>query len=219
MKPYYSHAGIEIYCGDCKEILPSLPKCDLLLTDPPYGLKENAHRVASRGKLAATTDYGSFEWDSEPASDALISLCVASAKESIIWGGNYFTVPPSRGWLVWDKRNGGNCFADCELAWTNLKTSVRMFSFLWNGMMRAGEWKDKPRVHPAQKPVELMHWCLSFAPEAKLVLDPFTGSGTALVAAKNAGKQAIGIDREERYCEIAAKRLAQEVFQFPTEAA
>lgn len=208
MEPYYSHAGITIYHGDCREILPTLPKCDLLLTDPPYGLQENAHRVASRTKLAATTDYGDFTWDQEPAHNDLIQASIVAATSAIIWGGNYFNVPPSRGWLVWDKQNGNNNFADAELAWTNLETSVRIFRFLWAGMLRAGEWANKPRVHPAQKPVELMHWCLTFAPESKSILDPFMGSGTVLAAAKNTGRTAVGIDREERYCEIAAKRLS-----------
>lgn len=211
--PYYEHNGITIYHGDCKEILPLIVRADLVLTDPPYGLKENAHRVASRTKLAETTDYGDFSWDSEPASEEEIAATLAAAPKAIIWGGNYFGLQPSRGWLVWDKLNSGN-FADCELAWTNLKTSVRLFRFMWNGMLRDGEARGEKRVHPAQKPVELMTWCLSFVPEARLVLDPFMGSGTTLVAAKNLGLRAIGIDTEEHNCEIAAKRLRQEILPF-----
>jgi DNA modification methylase len=213
MKPYYSHAGITIYHGDCREILPTLPKCDLLLTDPPYGVGENAHRIASRSKAAKTTDYGEFTWDTDPASRDEIEASLAAAKDCIIWGGNYFRLPPARGWLVWDKQNSGN-FADAELAWTNLKMSVRIFRFLWNGMIRAGEWRDKPRVHPTQKPTELLHWCIGFAPDAQTIIDPFMGSGTTLVASKNLGRKGIGIEMEEKYCEIAAKRLSQEVFDF-----
>lgn len=210
-KPYYDDGrGIVIYHGDCREILPLLPKVDLVLTDPPYGIGENAHRIASRTKLAKTTDYGSFDWDSEPASKDEINATRDSAKQLIIWGGNYFHLPPSRGWLVWDKDNSGN-FADCELAWTNLKMSVRMFRFTWNGMIRAGESRGVKRFHPTQKPVELMRWCLSFAPDAQTILDPFMGSGTTLRAAKDLGRQAIGIEINEAYCEIASKRLAQEV--------
>jgi DNA modification methylase len=214
MKPYYEHAGITIYHGDCLEVLPQLPVCDLVLTDPPYGVGENSHRIASRGKLAATTDYGDFDWDSEPASKAEIEATIAAGPLCIIWGGNYFNVPPARGWLVWDKQNGANDFADCELAWTNLKISVRIFRFLWNGMIRAGELRNIPRSHPTQKPRELMAWCLAFVPEANLVLDPFMGSGSVLAAAKTQNRRAIGIEIEEKYCEIAAKRLAQEVLEF-----
>ena len=243
MKPYFEEDGITIYHGDCREIIPCLPVafcrgcgvpladesilaihvaaghaigpfCDLVLTDPPYGIGENAYRVANRGKLAKTTDYGDFDWDKEPASGEEIELTLKAAPKAIIWGGNYFDLPPSRGWLVWDKQNGDNCFADCELAWSNLEMSVRVFRFLWNGMIRAGEWRDKPRVHPTQKPDELMHWCLSFEPDAFRVIDPFMGSGTTLVSAKKQNREAIGIEIEEKYCEIAAKRLAQKVLQF-----
>ncbi len=213
IEPYYQDEYSTLYHGNCREILPTLEPVDLVLTDPPYGIKENAFRIASRSKLAKTTDYGSFDWDSKPASKELIELCIQKSTIAIIWGGNYFHLPPSRGWLVWDKLNSGN-FADCELAWSNAKTSVRIFRFLWNGMIRAGEARRRPRFHPTEKPVELMSWCLSFAPKAKTVLDPFMGSGTTLRAAKNSGIKAIGIELEEKYCEIAAKRLAQAVFDF-----
>ena len=161
MTPYYQDdaAQITIWHGDMREVLPELGSFDLVLTDPPYGIKENCHRVASRGKLTRATDYGSFDWDNEPASKGEIDLMLRHSKNAIIWGGNYFQVPPARGWLVWDKLNGKNHFADGELAWTNLDQSVRIFRFLWNGMMRAGEGKKQKRVHPTQKPVELMTWC------------------------------------------------------------
>jgi DNA modification methylase len=213
MKPYYQEKGITIYCADMRCVLQELELADLLLTDPPYGLQENAHRVASRTKLARTTDYGSFDWDREPASSEEIRIARLAAKQAIIWGGNYFDLPPSRGWLVWDKQNSGN-FADAELAWTDLKISVRIFRFTWNGMIREGKWRGVPRVHPAQKPDELMSWCLAFVPEAETIIDPFMGSGTTLVAAKLQCRKAIGIEIEEKYCEIAAKRLAQEVLEF-----
>lgn len=213
MKPYYQDAAVTIYHGDCREIVPTLGKFDLLLTDPPYGIGENAHRVAARTKLAKTTDYGDFSWDSKPADRDLIDLCIQSADTSIIWGGNYFHLPPSRGWLVWDKINSGN-FADGELAWTNAKMSVRIFRFMWNGMIRSGEARGQKRVHPTQKPLELFTWCLSFLPKSKTILDPFSGSGTTGRAAKDLGKTAVLIEQEERYCEKSAKRMQQEVLAF-----
>lgn len=210
LKPYYDDGnGIQIYLGDCREILPHLEPVDLVLTDPPYGVGENAHRIASRTKLAATIDYGDFDWDSEPASKEEIDITLKAGKHAIVWGGNYFHLPPSRGWLVWDKLNSGN-FADCELAWTNLKMSVRIFRHMWNGMLRESE-RDTKRVHPTQKPIALMHWCLSWMPEAKTVIDPFMGSGTTLRACKDLSLRAVGIDTSERNCSIAVKRLAQEV--------
>jgi len=212
IKPYYSTKLGDLYLGSCLDIMPEIEQVDLVIADPPYGLKENAYRVANRGKLAKTTNYGNFDWDSKPASKEEIKAIIAAGKKAIIWGGNYFNVEPARGWLVWDKQNSGN-FADCELAWTNLKMSVRIFRFMWNGMLRQGEARGKARVHPAQKPVELMMWCLSFAPNAKLILDPYLGSGTSAIACEILGKRWIGIEISEEYCEIAAKRIEAEASQ------
>lgn len=219
MKPYYEHAGITIYHGDCRDILPYIQKCDLVLTDPPYGIGESNERALSRGKLAKPTDYGHFEWDKSKPSQEDMYRISTMGKYSIVWGGNYFHFYPSSCWLVWDKINGANDFADCELAWTNLPKAVRLFKFMWNGMLRDGEARGVKRVHPTQKPLELMTWCIKLRgqlnwEENNTVLDPFMGSGTTLRAAKDLGRKAIGIDIEEKYCEIAAKRLSQEVFNF-----
>jgi len=214
MTPYYQHAGITIYHGDCREIMPMLPKCDLLLTDPPYGIGEAAGKNKSRGKLAIAKDYGDMNWDNVPANDADLFLARQQTTSQIIFGGNYFSLPPSSCWLVWDKVNGDSDFADCELAWTNRKSAVRMFRWRWNGMLQEDMSHKEKRVHPTQKPLALMKWCLSLFHDTKTVLDPYCGSGTTLVAAKAMGLTSIGIEREEKYCEIAAKRLIQEVFDF-----
>ena len=129
-------------------------------------------------------------------------------EKQIIFGGNYFTLPPTTCWLVWDKLNGDTDFADCELAWTNLKKAVRRKTHLWNGMIRKG---GEDRYHPAQKPLEVITWALGHAGEVKTIFDPFAGSGTTGRAAKDLGLHCTMIEREERYCEIAAKRMAQEV--------
>jgi len=119
------------------------------------------------------------------------------------------------GWLVWDKRNDGNTFSDCELAWTNQRKCIRIFRHMWNGMLQEhnGRFKE-PKLHPTMKPLPLMKWCLARFPEAGSVLDAFMGSGTTLVAAKEMGLKAIGIEREEYYCEVAVERLSQEAFDF-----
>lgn len=215
MKPYYQDDFVTIIHGDCREIVPTLGKFDLLLTDPPYGLGEsNSKKRASRVKLAIPTVYAeSSDWD-KPINPSLVWAAVESAKWSIIWGGNYFPVAPSACWLVWNKLNGDNDFADCELAWTNLPRAVRKFDFLWNGMIRAGEARGVPRVHPTQKPVELMRWCITLAGDVQTILDPFAGSCTTGRAAKDLGRKCVCIEREEKYCEIGAKRMQQEVLQF-----
>lgn len=194
-----------LYLGDCLEILKSLPKVDACITDPPYGINENAHRIANRGKLAKTIDYGEFDWDKQPASEERIASCIASANQVIIFGGNYFTLPPSRCWLVWDKQNTGD-FADCELAWTNLNGSVRIFRHMWNGMIRDSE-RNIQRVHPTQKPIALMEWCIEKCKNAETIIDPFMGSGTTGIASMKMNKEFIGIEKDERYFDIACKRI------------
>jgi len=216
IKPYYQDGknGITIYCADCREILPELPKVDLVLTDPPYGLKQNTHRVAGRGKLARTTDYGDFGWD-ELVDRDLIDQIILAGKHAIVFGGNYYGLRSDTCWLIWDKDNSGD-FADCEMAWTNLPGSLRRIIYRWNGMLQENMKDKEKRYHPTQKPVAVMKWAIATA-DKKLdtvcndIIDPMMGSGSTLVAAKQLGRKAIGIEIEEKYCAIAVKRLAQEV--------
>lgn len=212
MRPYYDEEGITLYHGDCSIILPTLGQADLLLTDPPYGLGEAAGKNRSRSKIAKAKDYGDAHWDDAPPARWLVDLMRSKATWQIIFGGNYFELPPASCWLVWDKENGESDFADCELAWTNLKSAVRRKRHRWAGMLQADMANKEARVHPTQKPLAVISWAMSLAPvDVETVLDPFAGSGTTLVAAKNAGKRAVGIEREERYCEAAARRLSQGV--------
>jgi DNA modification methylase len=211
MTPYYEESGITIYYADCRDLLPTLPKLDLVLTDPPYGINENPRKIAAREQLAKVRDYGDFAWDKR--RPGFIPDVIATARSSIIFGGNFYNLPPASCWLVWDKDNSGD-FADCELAWSNLKGAVRKFRWRWNGMLREPGEPKEHRYHPTQKPLPLMKWCLQIAKLPQTILDPFMGSGTTLRAAKDLGLSAIGIEIEERYCEIAANRLRQEVLNF-----
>lgn len=195
-----------LYLTNCTEMVPLSVPVDLLLTDPPYGIGESSKKNDSRGRAARPTDYGEYDWDQEPPSSAAITACKASAHRSIIWGGNYFDLPAASKWLVWDKQNSGD-FADCELAWTNLPGAVRIFRHMWNGMLRASE-RNAPRVHPTQKPIALMEWCISQAGEVATVFDPFMGSGTTGVACANLGHQFIGVECEPRYFDVACERIA-----------
>jgi DNA modification methylase len=229
MKPYFEEDGITIYHGDCREVLPTLQHLtfDLLLTDPPYGIGVSSRTFGAgringgsglrniRGGSYQPKEFEKSDWDNVPADDALIEMARVACGSQVIWGGNYFRLPPSMRWLVWDKRNESNDFSDCELAWTNQDKAVRIFRYRWNGMLQehGGRYKEE-RLHPAMKPLALMKWCLSFFPSAESILDPFMGSGTTLRAAKDLGRCAIGIEIHEPYCEIAAKRLAQKVLEF-----
>ena len=199
-----------LYHADCRDVLQTLTKFDLLLTDPPYGIGVDRSMAASSGTQygvakAKKGHYIASGWDDEPLTleDAL--CWVALADKSIVWGGNYVAFPASPCWLVWDKQNGTNAFADCELAWTNLDKAVRKFTWMWNGMLRQG---GEPRNgHPTQKPVALMAWCLDQVPTAKTVLDPYMGSGTTGVACAQSGRAFTGIERERKYFDIACERI------------
>jgi len=209
--PYYSEGNITIYHGKAEQILPFLDGADLLLTDPPYGIGEAAGKNKSRGHLAVSKDYGNAKWDDEPLPMWLIDMACSRAVWHIIWGGNYYPMPATSCVLVWDKNNGSNNFADCELAYTNLKCAVRQIKYTWNGMIQENMKNKEKRVHPTQKPLEVMKWAIAQAPDdCQTIIDPFMGSGTTLLAAKGMGCKAIGIEQEEKYCKVAMERLRQE---------
>jgi DNA modification methylase len=217
MTPYYEQDNIRIFHGDCRAVLGSLYEgtgqahraFDLLLTDPPYGIGEARKDNASRGVIAAATDYGVSAWDDKTA-EAPLAFARTLCRHQIIFGGNYYDLGPASCYLVWDKENGANDFADCELAWTNLKKATRKITYRWQGMLQQPGRPKEQRQHPTQKPEPVMVWALGHAPQdVRTVLDPFMGSGTTLVACKRLGKAATGIELDERYCEIAAKRLSQ----------
>jgi site-specific DNA-methyltransferase (adenine-specific) len=191
-----------LYRADCMDVLPTLGRFDLCLTDPPYGLAEKLQG----GTWGKQFEGVSKDWDAKPWQPT--SEFLSSAKTFIIWGGNYFTLPPSRCWFVHDKIIRGMTFADAELAWTNLDKNVRVLSYLVpRGFL------GEERAHPTQKPLHLMRWCLEQVPQAKTVVDYFMGSGTTGVAAIQLGRSFIGIEREPKYFDIACKRIEQAVAQ------
>jgi len=183
-----------LYCGDCLEILPAL-SADALVTDPPYGLGKKL-----QGGTWGKKYNGEYQdWDAQAADGNLFTRFT----RAIVWGGNYMTLPPSRCWLVWYKRDAVRTMADCELAWTNFDANARVFD--WTIAATNAE-----RVgHPTQKPVALMKWCINMVAESITVLDPFMGSGTTGVAAVDMQKQFIGIEIDRRYFDIACKRIEQ----------
>jgi len=192
--------------GDCRDILPTLGPVDAVVTDPPYGIGEAAGKNKSRGNMAVAKDYGNDEWDNQAISADLLHMVMTAGRNNIIFGGNYYPMPATSCWLVWDKLNGDNDFADCELAWTNLPKAVRRIRYMWNGMLRAnGEERGD---HPTQKPLGVMAWCLQQLPaDTRTVLDPFMGSGTTGVACVAAGMAFTGIERETRYFDAACRRI------------
>ena len=194
-----------LYLGDCRDILPTLGKVDAVVTDPPYGIGIDGQKGSDRKdgtQLRKAHEH--LGWDKEPPSQDLLRSVIGAGHWAIVWGGNYFmeSLPPQKAWLVWDKAQTGLTMSDGELAWSNLPMVLRI-----KKMHRTHLWQDEPE-HPTQKPTKLMAWCIAHIPApAQTILDPFMGSGTTGVAAVQMGRKFIGIEREERYFNIACKRI------------
>lgn len=186
---------VTLYLGDCRDILPTLGNVDAVVTDPPYGIG-----ITRSNRLSISRGHGGC-WDDQPAD---VGPLLDLGLPAIVWGGNYFGLPPTRCVLVWDKNNAGRDFADVELAWTNLDQVARRFTYRPMNM-------DGGKLHPTQNPIEVMAWCLGFLPEARTILDPFMGSGTTGVACVQLGRKFIGIELEPRYFDIACKRISDEL--------
>lgn len=199
--------------GDCLEVMPLLPRVDAVVTDPPYGIGRD------RGfGLGGNAGWGGFyarregvkryagDWDKDRPNEAAFSMMLDAAQQHIIWGGQFFAdvLPPQGKWLWWDKCQTMPSYGDGELAWTTLAGDApKKFVYSNNGLMA----REKDRVHPTQKPVAVMEWCLGFLPNAKTILDPFMGSGTTGVACVKTGRAFIGIELDEGYFDIACKRI------------
>jgi len=187
---------------------------DLAIVDPPYGIGESTNNNKSRSKLAKSKDYGNKNWDDNaPIRDYFIELKRVS-QNVIIWGANHFIENISNAnsscWVVWDKMNGDNDFADCELAYTSFKTAVRKISLRWNGMLQHDMKNKEVRIHPTQKPVKLYEWLLmNYAKYGDKILDTHLGSGSVAIACHNLGFDLTACELDKEYYEAAIKRLKQ----------
>lgn len=200
-----------LYMGDCAEVLTTLGPVDALVTDPPYGIGQangaNTGGTDASGRYKRRPKTYAGSWDKERPDPATFAAILEHSGQQIIWGGNYFAdmLPQSGRWLFWDKLNSMPSYSDGEMAWTSLSGSaVKKFTCCVNGL---ASLQDGERVHPTQKPVALMEWCLGFLPTAKTILDPFMGSGSTGVACANLGKRFIGIEREASYFDISCRRI------------
>lgn len=183
-----------LYLGDCREILPAIGQVDAVITDPPYGIGIAANPVRQRHEKLA--------WDDRPAPGDLIAQVRATAPLSIIWGGNYFNLPPTQCFLIWDKvQPEGLTLSQCEMAWTSMSKPAKLFR---------RHVVSYTKEHPTQKPTELMKWCvLQLPPKVSIIADPFMGSGTTGVAALSLGRKFIGIETDLRYFDIACRRAEE----------
>ena len=181
----------ELWLGDCRDILPLLPKVDAVITDPPYGIGIAANPVRQA--------HEKFDWDASAPDSEIINSCVAAGDVAVLWGGNYFDLPPQQCFFIWDKVQPQDfSLAMCEFAWTNKKGPAKM---------HRQSVLSYRKEHPTQKPIELMEWCITQVGNPKTILDPFMGSGTTGVAAVQMGRKFIGIEREPKYFDIACERI------------
>jgi site-specific DNA-methyltransferase (adenine-specific) len=185
---------------------------DLAVVDPPYGIGEDGSKNNSRGKLAKAKDYKAFAGNdiSSPNIEYFNEL-IRISKNQIIFGSNHFIskIPyDSSCWIVWDKNNAGNDFADCELAYTSFKTAVRKFKFTWNGMLQQNMKNKEIRIHPTQKPVALYDWIFkNYAKPTDKILDTHLGSGSSRIAAYKSGLSFVGIELDKDYFKAQEKRF------------
>jgi site-specific DNA-methyltransferase (adenine-specific) len=224
--------GVTLYCGDSREILPTLgpehlTTKDVIVTDPPYGIAlqtKNAGRdqrpYQKAGDIVREAktkkhDFDAIIGDDKPFDPSDLLLF----PNLVLWGANNFAdrLPISHCWFSWDKKCGkaaDSDIGDCELAWTRgirFKT-VRAFRHMWAGFQRDSE-VGGVRYHPTQKPIALMRWCIEFFPQSNVVLDPFMGSGSTGIAAVKLGRRFIGIELEPKYFDIAVRRISDALKQ------
>lgn len=216
MKPdWTSDCGrIQLYCADCLDVLPHLTGVDAVITDPPYGINQDKGMGGcgydSTGRYKRNPRVYEGGWDDEAPTEDVLRAVIVASDTAIIWGGNYLKLPVNGKWLVWNKEQVMPSYSDAELAWTSMGgSSVKMFTFHCNkARIEAG-------LHPTQKPVELMQWCIeqSKVEADALIADPFMGSGTTGVACIRTGRRFIGIEREPAYYKIALERIQRELAQ------
>lgn len=213
----FEKENVVLYCGDSLELINKVGSIDAIVTDPPYGFGYYPRGSFSRAaeikwdrssfspKDILHGDGGKLDFDPRPY--------LSYATEHIWWGANHYSdkLPNSRGWLVWYKARGmfRTMFSQAELAWTNFDRSVKCLDLRWMGIIRDEEAKIA-RIHPTQKPISLMEWCIDFI-QGDTVCDPFMGSGTTGIACVRDGKRFIGIEIEPKYYEKAVQRIEKEL--------
>lgn len=207
--------------GDCMDYLKEYPDnyFDLAICDPPYGgvtqggYMSNPHTC---DELATAKEYHLSLWSMGKPKDDYFKELKRVSKNQIIWGGNYFTdnLEESQCWIIWDKENGENSFADCEMAWTSFNQASRIFHFRWMGMLQGNMKHKETRIHPTQKPVALYQWILSrYAKEGDIILDTHVGSASSLIACHKMRFRFVGFEIDPEYYEQAKRRLDTETAQ------
>ena len=208
------------YNMDCVEGMKQFPDkyFDLAIVDVPYGIGECGDKNHTRSKIAKAKDYKAFSGNDLQAPDKqYFDELFRVSKNQIIWGANHFIskIPyDSNCWIVWDKDNGENDFADCELAWTSFDSAVRRLKYRWQGMLQENMKNKEFRIHPTQKPVALYEWLLSrYAKDGDIILDTHVGSASSLIACHNTNHKFVGFELDEHYYKLSKERLDREMSQ------
>ena len=190
---------------------------DLAIVDPPYGgVTQGGYMSNTSSVLAKNKEYHTSLWSMKAPTLEYFKELFRVSSEQIIWGGNYFVdnLKPSQCWIVWDKDNGENHYADCELAWTSFNSAVRKIKFKWQGMLQGNMKLKETRIHPTQKPVALYKWILSnYAKEGDKILDTHVGSASSLIACRDMGFDYVGFEIDKEYYDMACKRIEEEFAQ------
>jgi site-specific DNA-methyltransferase (adenine-specific)/modification methylase len=196
--------GQRLILGDCRDVMPTLGRVDAVVTDPPYGLGDKLRIGGFKKWPLMRAGMRDATWDNQISPGVCFSLGIAD--HAIVWGGNYYPLPPSRCWLLWDKKQSDAWYstAHFEMAWTNMNKNAHAFR-----MSQVEAHTGMNKEHPSQKPLRLMAWCLDQAGKPATVLDPFMGSGSTGVACVQLGKAFTGIERERKYFDIACERIAR----------
>jgi len=197
------NALYQLYNKDCLEVIPTLSGIKAVVTDPPYGLgmRTVSGGTTKNSQTKFIDDLKRTRWDDKPPSKLFFDELLKVGENQIIWGGNYFELPPSRCILVWDKMTYIPTMSRVEIAWTSMDKPA-MYKMINSNL--------NDRVHPTQKPVELMAWCIGLVSNPDdVIFDPFMGSGTTGVAALQLGRKFIGCEIDPKYFAIAEKRIKQ----------
>lgn len=213
---------IELINVDCMEYMAEQPDdaFDLAIVDPPYGIDAanifGGNERKSGNGAAMKTAFEKKDWDLRVPDKVYFDELMRISKNQIVWGANYMSnfLPPSMGWVVWDKDNGATKFSDAELAFSSFDRALRVWRYTWNGMIQ-GDMKNKEqRIHPTQKPVKLYEWLLTnYAEKGQRILDTHLGSGSSAIAAHYGGFDFVGCELDEDYYKAAKERFDRETAQ------
>jgi len=213
---------IELYNCDNMELMKKYPDnyFDLAIVDPPYGI--DIHKMnytqSTKGGVAKRNDYSAItDWDSSIPNKEYFEQLFRVSKNQIIWGGNYFELPLTKSWIIWDKKieeKYSNDFADCEMAWNSFNKPAKIVRYLWSGMLQPNMKDKQKRIHPTEKPYQLYKWILDkYAKPKDKILDTHLGSGSIAIACHDYGFELVGCELDREYYDKGIQRVKNHVSQ------